>query len=160
MAPELIVANSKKDRKYTNKVDIWSLGIFAIELAQGLPPYIDDEANRALFNIVQNRPPTISSKWSPEFKDFVQKCLQKNPAKRWSPEALMEHPFLGGAADLREEWVSEFANWRSKSTHPSLILAAEENSLLSEPEPESRTQLKIELIELHKCQIPDQSKTP
>ena len=52
MAPELIVANHKKDRKYSHKVDIWSLGIFAIELAEGVPPYIDDEADRALFNIV------------------------------------------------------------------------------------------------------------
>ena len=54
MAPELIVANAKRDRKYANKVDIWSLGIFAIELAQGLPPYIDYETERALFSIVQN----------------------------------------------------------------------------------------------------------
>ena len=53
MAPELIIANHKKDRKYSHKVDIWSLGIFAIELAEGLPPYIDAEADRALFNIVQ-----------------------------------------------------------------------------------------------------------
>ena len=67
MAPELIVANAKRDRMYSNKVDIWSLGIFAIELAQGLPPYIDAEPERALFNIVQNQPPAISSKWSSQF---------------------------------------------------------------------------------------------
>ena len=67
MAPELIVANAKKDRKYANKVDVWSLGIFAIELAEGLPPYIDNETERALFKIVQNESPMISKKWSPLF---------------------------------------------------------------------------------------------
>ena len=51
MAPELIEA--KEDKQYSNKVDIWSLGIFAIELAQGEPPYITEHHTRVLFNIVQ-----------------------------------------------------------------------------------------------------------
>jgi serine/threonine protein kinase len=38
MAPELI----KGDKKYTEKVDIWSFGIFAMEMADGDPPYIDE----------------------------------------------------------------------------------------------------------------------
>ena len=73
MAPELIQA--KQDRQYSKKVDIWSLGIFAIELAHGDPPYIDVEPTRALFNIVQQEPPRLSSKMSFEFQDFVSRCL-------------------------------------------------------------------------------------
>ena len=97
MAPELIIANHKKDRKYSHKVDIWSLGIFAIELAEGLPPYIDAEADRALFNIVQKESPTISGRWSADFRDFVHRCLLKDPRRRWSAGALLEHPFLRDA---------------------------------------------------------------
>ena len=48
MAPELIV----KERGYTNKVDIWSLGIFALELANGQPPYIELTPIRIVFNII------------------------------------------------------------------------------------------------------------
>ena len=92
MAPELI-----KSKSYDCKVDIWSLGIFAIELAQGEPPYITEHHTRVLFNIVQKQPPPIDSKWSPEFQDFVNKCLDKDPARRWSAEKLLEHPFLQGA---------------------------------------------------------------
>ena len=82
MAPELILADARRDKKYANKVDVWSLGIFAIELAEGLPPHIDNKTDRALFKIVQDEPPTISKKWSPLFNDFVSKCLKKNPNKR------------------------------------------------------------------------------
>ena len=63
MAPELIQSH----HEYDIKVDVWSLGIFAIELAQGEPPYLHDPDPRALFNIVQNEPPRISPKWSPDF---------------------------------------------------------------------------------------------
>ena len=77
MAPELI--QDSPDKQYASKIDIWSLGIFAIELAQGQPPWLNQHPNRVLFNIVFRDIPPIDDKWSPEFHDFVGKCLNKDP---------------------------------------------------------------------------------
>ena len=110
MAPELVSATA--DKQYSKKVDIWSLGIFAYELAESLPPYIDEEPTRALFKIVENQPPRISTKWSVGFQDFIDRCLEKNPKKRWPAESLIEHPFLAGAANFQPQFVKEFTSWR------------------------------------------------
>ena len=66
-----------------------------MELADGAPPYLDVKPmSKILFKIVHDNVPPIADKWSPEFKDFVAKCLDKNPITRWDAERLCEHPFL------------------------------------------------------------------
>ena len=67
MAPELI----KGERRYDTKIDIWSYGIFAFELAEGDPPYIREPQSRVMINIITRDPPKISPRWSEEFRDFV-----------------------------------------------------------------------------------------
>jgi len=91
MAPELI-----RGMKYGTKVDIWSLGIMAIEMADGEPPYMEHPPLRALFLIASNGSPGLkdSSKWSFLFKDFLDKCLYMNYEKRYSAHQLLKHPFL------------------------------------------------------------------
>ena len=37
--------------------------------------------------------------FSGEFHDFIKKCLMREPAKRWSATALLEHPFVAHCAD-------------------------------------------------------------
>ena len=98
MAPELICGNEP----YNNKVDIWSLGIFALELAMGEPPYISEHHTRVLFNIVQKEPPRIKESWTPDFQDFIDKCLEKKVERRWTAEMLINHPFLADAENMRE----------------------------------------------------------
>lgn len=60
MAPELI----RGERSYTTKVDIWSFGIFAMEMADGDPPYIAESQGRVIFNIVKKETPPIGARWS------------------------------------------------------------------------------------------------
>lgn len=96
MAPEVI-----KGVDYDTKVDIWSLGILAIEMADGEPPLLDLPPLRALFIIATQPPPQPKEpeKWSATFKDFLSCSLAKNPAKRASAEELLAHPFIAQACD-------------------------------------------------------------
>ena len=114
MAPELI----KGERRYDTKVDIWSYGIFAMELANGDPPYISEPQHRVIMNIVKRNPPPLEERWSSVFQDFVNKTLIKDPKQRWSAEQLLEHEFLRGAANHKQEFgalVTNFCQMRDES---------------------------------------------
>ncbi|TMS14382.1 Misshapen-like kinase 1 [Larimichthys crocea] len=75
--------------------DIWSLGITAIEMAEGAPPLCDMHPMRALFLIPRNPPPKLKSKkWSKKFIDFIEGCLVKTYPSRPSTEQLLKHSFI------------------------------------------------------------------
>ncbi|XP_047492945.1 serine/threonine-protein kinase TAO3-like [Penaeus chinensis] len=93
MAPEVILAMD--EGQYDGKVDVWSLGITCIELAERKPPYFNMNAMSALYHIAQNVAPKMSSpEWSKEFQHFVESCLQKNPPDRPTSARLLSHEFI------------------------------------------------------------------
>lgn len=99
MAPELI-----RGQNYDQKVDIWSLGIMAMEMAEGEPPYMEFPPLRALFLITTKGIPDLKEpeKWSNEMKDFLSKCLEKDPALRPDANELLKHPFFKKCCQQRE----------------------------------------------------------
>ncbi|XP_072839573.1 serine/threonine-protein kinase TAO3 isoform X2 [Pogona vitticeps] len=93
MAPEVILAMD--EGQYDGKVDIWSLGITCIELAERKPPLFNMNAMSALYHIAQNDSPTLqSNEWTDSFRGFVDYCLQKIPQERPSSAELLRHEFV------------------------------------------------------------------
>uniref|UniRef100_A0A8C7R3V8 non-specific serine/threonine protein kinase n=1 Tax=Oncorhynchus mykiss TaxID=8022 RepID=A0A8C7R3V8_ONCMY len=93
MAPEVILAMD--EGQYDGKVDVWSLGITCVELAERKPPLFNMNAMSALYHIAQNESPTLqSSDWTDYFRNFVDSCLQKIPQDRPKSDHLLNHAFV------------------------------------------------------------------
>uniref|UniRef100_A0A8C9W3A7 non-specific serine/threonine protein kinase n=1 Tax=Scleropages formosus TaxID=113540 RepID=A0A8C9W3A7_SCLFO len=93
MAPEVILAMD--EGQYDGKVDVWSLGITCIELAERKPPLFNMNAMSALYHIAQNESPALqSTEWTDYFRNFVDSCLQKLPQDRPNSEELLKHAFV------------------------------------------------------------------
>jgi len=89
IAPEIILESN-----YNEKVDIWSVGITAIELAKGVPPLHDLVVMQALTRIPLDPSPKLEGQFSSDYKDFVSFCLIKDAGTRPSALELLSHPFL------------------------------------------------------------------
>lgn len=88
-SPEIIL-----EQEYDNKVDIWNIGILVFELLYGKVPF-DIRSENDLVKIIdddvyfpKNTPV------SPQCKDFMMRCLSKDPKQRFSMAQLIDHPFL------------------------------------------------------------------
>lgn len=91
MAPEVI-----QSEPYDKKVDIWSLGVMAIEMFEKDPPYMELTQFQALFKIVKEGLPPFKNpgSMSAEFKDFIRQCTQRKACDRPSATELKAHPFV------------------------------------------------------------------
>lgn len=105
IAPEILAKNPKG---YTTKADIWSFGITVIEFALGYPPLSHLHPMKALIEIPKAPLPDLSG-LSKNLKDFIKKCLKKNPNDRATAEELLKHKFIKKAKNISK--LKKFVNF-------------------------------------------------
>merc|ERR1719230_57762 len=99
MAPEVAVVSSallarrvglRPAAGYGKKADVWSLGITAIEMADGAAPLGHVSYAIALYKIPLH-PPKLhdESEWSPAFVAILRRMLALQPDERASIDALL-----------------------------------------------------------------------
>ncbi|CAI6333940.1 unnamed protein product [Periconia digitata] len=112
MAPEVV-----KQKEYGNKVDIWSLGIMAIEMIESEPPYLNEEPLKALYLIATNGTPRLKKpdKLSKELKAFLSVCLCVDVKSRASAGELLIHEFLKSGCSLNS--LAQLLNFRKNGSH-------------------------------------------
>jgi hypothetical protein len=95
MAPEVI-----KQSGHGRQADIWSVACTVIEMATGKPPWSQFGSQvSAMFAIASSKgPPTIPEHVSPDCKDFLYLCFNRNWRERPQAATLLQHPFVANAA--------------------------------------------------------------
>ncbi|CAH9088088.1 unnamed protein product [Cuscuta europaea] len=78
--------------------DIWSLGLTLMELYTGHFPLLQPEQRpdwaTLMCSICFGEPPSLPEGASGEFRDFMDRCLQKEWSQRWNAQQLLQHPFM------------------------------------------------------------------
>ncbi|MCO5610227.1 hypothetical protein L7F22_064463 [Adiantum nelumboides] len=108
MSPERFDPDSHGGNYSGYAADIWSLGLSLLECAMGHFPFLSPGQKAdwptLMVAICYSEPPSPPANASPQFKDFIKRCLQKDPALRPRACSLLSHPFItrdeGSPVDL------------------------------------------------------------
>lgn len=92
MAPE-----TARGEVQSYEADVWAIGCSVIEMATGGLPWTDSGSDpvRVLYRIgFSDQVPAFPTSFSAQGKDFLSKCLVRDPKERWTVKELLNHSFV------------------------------------------------------------------
>ena len=109
MAPEIVRCDKARrdalravDRSgYGPEIDCWAIGILAFECLVGRAPFESDSTEETYRRILAEEP-DIPERASPEARDFIRRCLEKDPNRRLGALQMLSHPWMVGARQRRK----------------------------------------------------------
>ncbi|CAD8202053.1 unnamed protein product [Paramecium octaurelia] len=107
MSPQLL-----EGKEYSNKCDIWSLGLVLYELLFGRTPWLCRSFDTYLMEI-QTKPLQFpyEIEISANVKDFIKRCLKIEEQNRMSWTELLKHPMLQVQGKLKRQATQERLNF-------------------------------------------------
>ena len=79
IAPEVIETLVNPNKTYNIPADVWSFGIFAVELANREPPHFRDREPNSVYQKILHAPiAALGKPWSAKFNEFVKLILNKD----------------------------------------------------------------------------------
>lgn len=114
MAPEVA-----RGEEQGCSADVWSLGCTVIEMSTGKTPWLErGDPFKLMYRIAYSAQlPETPSGLSDEAKDFLSKCLRRDPRERWTVTQLRRHPFLARSSSPVSKQSEEL-----KSCSPTCVL--------------------------------------
>ncbi|XP_077995717.1 serine/threonine-protein kinase 36-like [Glandiceps talaboti] len=156
MSPELV-----EEKPYDHTADLWSLGCILYELFVGTPPFYTNSIFQLVSLIIKD-PVKWPKNMSPEFKDFLQGLLTKNPKKRLSWPHLLHHPFVSDGVNARESMAINLTSPLTKEPTAEVIAAKEKviREKSSNQPPGTTIMNKIKARQQQKVKQDKQQKQP
>ncbi|KAE8712737.1 Clathrin, heavy chain isoform 1 [Hibiscus syriacus] len=93
MAPEVIRGEYQGPES-----DVWSLGCTVVEMITGKPAWGDQGFDSLCRIANSDELPELPTQLSDLGKDFVERCLRRDPNRRWNCDQLLQHPFVASAS--------------------------------------------------------------
>lgn len=107
VAPEVIGLKDGaicKGDGYGQEVDIWALGVLVYMLVSGMPPFNGKSHADVIWNIANFKfcddplaDAFVGPRWenvSPQCKDLIRRCMERDPQKRLTAAGVQVHPWL------------------------------------------------------------------
>ena len=141
MAPEVFFCEANTDMNYDYRVDLWSLGITLIEMAEMDPPHHEMRPDRVGAKIRQAAPPTLrdTRRWSKDFADLLTCCLKRDPLERLTCQELQKHPFVSNTDALHSSILYLLEEYKATP----VVEVVEDEMIVSKSQVKQRDEIEL-----------------